>query len=503
MTSRHVGYDVVILGGGSAGCVVASRLSEDPERSVCLIEAGPDYGSYADGAWPRDLLYANELATSHDWGVAGGWPAWRAKVIGGCSTHNGCFIAWGAPGDLDEWGAAGNEGWSSATLEPERRRCEAMLRVRPSRVEDLEPFMRVGLDAAVEIGLPLLDDFDDPRFPEGAAPIKVNAAGDVRWNAAFAYLDPARDRSNLTIVSEALVDRVRFDGDRAARVVVRAGGDELEISSDVVVLTAGSYGTPAILLRSGIGPADDLAAVSIGVRADLPGVGRNLADHPRVDVMYRPTEGLLAETAEHVARRPARAQTLIKARSETGSSSSWDLHIMMRVRRPLVNGPGRTTGEPLAHLYVHAMKPASRGRVRIGSSDPEVLPIVDHGFLTDEAGRDVATLLDGIGLARRIASAEAMDGLLDTELAPGRTADVAELERYVKATVGGYWHPIGTCRMGPASDADAVVDPTGRVRGAENLYVADASIMPTIPRANTHLLVLAIAEHIAASLRGR
>jgi choline dehydrogenase len=149
------------------------------------------------------------------------------------------------------------------------------------------------------------------------------------------------------------------------------------------------------------------------------------------------------------------------------------------------------------------MKPASRGRVRIGSSDPEVLPIVDHGFLTDEAGRDVATLLDGIGLARRIASAEAMDGLLDTELAPGRTADVAELERYVKATVGGYWHPIGTCRMGPASDADAVVDPTGRVRGAENLYVADASIMPTIPRANTHLLVLAIAEHIAASLRGR
>jgi choline dehydrogenase len=501
MTSGHMEYDVVVVGGGPAGCVLASRLSEDSGRSVCLIEAGPDYGSYMDGRWPHDLLYANELATSHDWGFAGGWPTWRAKVIGGCSSHNGCFIAWGSPLDFDEWEAAGNTGWSYAELEPYRRRCEAMLRVRPSSVEDLEPFMRVGLDAAVEAGLPLLDDFDDPELLEGAAPIKVNATGDVRWNAAFAYLDPARERPNLTILPDALVDRLRFDGEQATAVVVRVGGDEVEISSGLFVLTAGAYGSPAILLRSGIGPAEDLAEVSVVIRADLPGVGRNLTDHPRVEVVYRPTAALLTQTEQHLARHPARAQALIKARSETCPANIWDLHVMMRMRPPLSDDPGQVPQDPLAHLYIHALKPASRGSVRIGSSDPGVLPIVDHGFLSDLGGHDAAILVDGIGLARRLANAQAMEGLLSAELAPGQAAGADEIAEYVHRSVGGYWHPVGTCKMGPASDVDAVVDATGRLRGSENVYVADASIMPTIPRANTHLLVLAIAERIAASLR--
>ena len=264
-------------------------------------------------------------------------------------------------------------------------------------MEDLEPFMRVGLDAAVEVGLPLLDDFDDPRALEGAAAIKVNAVGDVRWNAAFAYLDRARKRSNLTIMPHALVDRLRFRGERAAAVVVRVAGAEIEISSDLFVLTAGSYGSPAILLRSGVGPADDLSRASVGIRTDLPGVGRHLIDHPRVEVVYRPTPELLARSEAHLAGHPARAQTLIKASSQTFVSNGWDLHVMMRVRPPLANETGPAPEGPLAHLYIHAMKPTSRGRVRIGSSDPGVLPIVDHGFLTDEAGRDAATLVDGIG----------------------------------------------------------------------------------------------------------
>ncbi len=333
MAPDRLAYDVVILGGGSAGCVLASRLSEDPGRSVCLIEAGPDHGSYAEGRWPKDLLYANELATSHDWGLAGGWPSWRAKVVGGCSAHNGCFIAWGSSADFDEWAEAGNQGWSSAALEPYRRRGEEMLRVRPSRVGDLEPFMRAGLDAAVEIGLPLLEDFDDPRAFEGCAPIRVNAIGDVRWNAAFAYLDPARERPNLRIMPNALVDRLRFVGERAAGTIVRVDGDELEISADVVVLAAGAYGSPAILLRSGIGPAEDLARASVGVRENVPGVGRNLVDHPRVEVVYEPSAELLTRTREHLVGQPARAQTLIKARSETCPSGTWDLHLMMRVRQ--------------------------------------------------------------------------------------------------------------------------------------------------------------------------
>ena len=502
MSSRGSGYDVVILGGGPAGCVLASRLSEDPGRSVCLIEAGPDYGPYDDGRWPPDLLYANELATSHDWGLAGGWPSWRAKVIGGCSSHNGCFVAWGSPDDFIEWVEAGDPGWSYAELDPYRRRCEVTLRVRPSRLEDLEPFMRMGLDAAAETGIPVLDDFDDPNASEGAAPIKVNAVGDIRWNAAFAYLDPARERQNLTVMSDTLIDKLRFDGDRGTAAVVHAAG-ELEIESDLFVLAAGAYGTPAILLRSGIGPADDLARTSVAVRTDLPGVGQNLTDHPRVEVVYRPTDALLGRTEEHVATHPARAQTLIKARSKVSSSSAWDLHVMMRLRRPLSNDAGQALGDPLAHVYVHAMKPASRGSVRIATSDPDALPIVDHGFLTDGAGNDSRALRAGIALARRLATTDVMRGLLREEIAPGRTAGDEEMAAYMMTSVGGYWHPVGTCKMGPTGDSDAVVDATGRLRGSENVYVADASIMPTIPRANTNLLVVAIAERIARSLSNR
>ncbi len=494
-------YGVLVLGAGSAGCVLASRLSEDADRSVCLVEAGPDYGAYADGRWPADLLYANELATSHDWGLAGGWPYWRARVVGGCSAHNGCFVAWGTSADFDEWKDAGNEGWTSAAIEPYRRRAFEKLRVRPSKVDDLEPFMRASLDAAAEIGIPVLDDFDDPSAVEGAAPIMVNAVGDVRWNAAFAYLDPARARPNLTIIPNALVDRLRFADRMATGVSLRIAGSEREITADVVVLAAGAYGSPSILLRSGIGPPEELERLSIDVRAELRGVGRNLIDHPRVELVYQPTPELLELTEEHLARRPARAQTLIKARSDTCPPNTWDLHLMMRVRRPLTDARDHVPAGPLAHLYVHAMKPKSRGRVRLASADAEDLPLVDHGFASDAAGEDRSTLTAGIRLARRLAGTGSMRDLLAEELAPGTETDETELDDYIKTSVGGYWHPVGTCKMGPPSDIESVVDANGRLHGSENVYVADASIMPTIPRANTQLPVIAIAERIADVLR--
>jgi choline dehydrogenase len=497
------GYDVVVLGGGSAGCVLAARLSEDPDRSVCLIEAGPDYGPYAEGRWPDDLLDAHDLPVSHDWGIEGGWPSWRARVLGGCSAHNGCFVVWGSPADYDEWGAAGNPGWSHADLDPYRRRCEHALRARPSRIEDLEPFERAGLEGAVELGLPLLEDFDDPRANQGAAAIKVNAVGAVRWNAAFAYLDPARGRPNLTIMADTLVDRLHLEGSRVAGVIVRVDGQQVEVAADRVVVAAGAYGSPAVLLRSGLGPAEELAAASIEVEAELPGVGRNLADHPGLDVWLRPRAGLLAATAAHYAADPARAQSVIRAQSQRGAVGRSDIDIVIGVGETEPDEPPFASGERLAEIFVCALKPESRGRVRIRSADPEALPVVEHGFLTDPDGHDVAVLVDGVRLARRLAGTKALSGLCEGELAPGPDLEDGELQAYAHRWVGGHWHPVGTCRMGPETDPDAVVDHHGCVHGFDNLFVADASVLPTIPRANTHLPVLAVAERIAELLRHR
>jgi choline dehydrogenase len=498
------GYDVVVLGGGSAGCVLAARLSEDTDRSVCLIEAGPDYGPYAEGRWPADLLNANEpVAVSHDWGIEGGWPSWRARVLGGCSAHNSCLVVWGPPADYDEWGETGNPGWSHAALDPYRRRCEQALRVRQSRVEDLDPLNRAGLEGATELRLPLLEDFDDPRATQGAAAVKVNAVGAVRWNAAFAYLDPARGRPNLSIRADTLVDRLHLEGSRVAGVFVRVDGQEVEVAADLVVVAAGAYGSPAVLLRSGLGPAAELAAASIEARVDLPGVGRNLVDHPTLTVWLRPTAALLNATAAHYAADPARAQLVIRAQSQRGADDRSDLHLVLGVEESDPDEPPFAAGERLAYLFVCALKPQSRGRVRIRSADPQAVPTVEHGFLSDPDGHDVSVLVDGVRLARRLARTTAVSGLCGGELAPGPDLEDGELQAYARRWVGGYWHPVGTCKMGPETDPEAVVDRDGCVYGFANLFVADASVMPTIPRANTHLPVLAVTERIAEGLQRR
>ena len=432
------GYDVVVVGGGSAGCVLAARLSEDPDRSVCLIEAGPDYGPYAEGRWPADLLNAHDIAVvSHDWGIEGGWPSWRARVLGGCSAHNGCFIAWGPPADYDEWAQAGNPGWSHAALDPYRRRCEQTIRARPSRMEDLEPLQRAGLEGAVELGLPLLEDFDDPQAIEGAAPIKVNAVGAVRWNAAFAYLDPARARPNLTIMADTLVDRLHLERSRAKGVLVRADGREVEVAADLVVMAAGAYGSPAVLLRSGLGPAEELAAVSIKVRGELPGVGRNLVDHPVLDMRLRPSASLLEATAAHYAAGPARAQSVIRAKSRHCAVDRSDLHLGLGVFESDPDQPPFTSGEQLPDIYVCALKPESRGRVTIRPADPQAPPVVEHGFLTDQAGHDLSVLVDGVRLARRLAGTKALCRALRGRGAPARTWTTASSRRMSAAGCAG------------------------------------------------------------------
>ena len=431
-------YDVLILGAGAAGCVLAGRLSENPDRTVCLVEGGPDYGHYDEARWPADILDARWLAIdSHRWerDDEDDRSQMRARVLGGCSAHNACVVLRGASSDYD-WGP----GWSYEELDPYFRRGEETLRTRPTPPEELSPWHRAFAEAG----------------GDGSILHPVNAVGDVRWHTGFAYVDPARGRPNLTILADTIADRVLLEDARATGAV--AGGRKLD--ADVVVVSAGAYGSPGILLRSGIGPEGQVAA--------LP-VGEGLVDHVGTGAGWTPTERLVRETAEHEARHGLWMGQVTISR-EGGS-----LFIFPAVE------PG-----PEISGAVFAMKPLSRGSVRLNGPDPETPLAIDHGFLRDE--RDVEVLVRGFELLRELASSDPVARYAEAETRPGPEVDP---ETHVRATARGFFHPVGTCAIG------SVLDERCRVLGFENLYVADASAVPTIPRANTHLTTIALAERAA------
>jgi choline dehydrogenase len=469
-----VQYDVAVVGGGTAGCVVAARLSEDPARTVCLIEAGPDYGPLSTGAWPPDLLDPRGLTFTHDWGTGGeDERSLGARVIGGCSTHNACMAVAGTPEDYAEWG----EAWAWARFAPYVERAREMLQVGPANTPDPAPLHVAFLEAAAGLGLPFLDDLDDPACPTGAGRLPVNAVDDTRWNTAFAYLDPARDRPNLTVLADTPVDRVALDGARTTGAVTVSGE---RIEADVVVLTAGAYFTPAILLRSGIGPESELARHEIPVVAALP-VGEVLLDHHGTGINWQSTELFDRLTAEHVARCGPLYQphALVKAASGDCAPGTCDLHLFS-----WTNAGSDGNGYE-ASVGVFLMKPRSRGRIRLRSRDPLALPEVERGFLRDAS--DLPTVVEGLELARALARQAPLARLLGPELAPAEE----QLESYARRMMRNYFHPAGTCGIG------RVVDDSGRVLGVDRLVVADASIMATIPRANTNLTTVAIAERLS------
>ena len=470
-------YDVAVVGGGTAGCVVAARLSEDGARTVCLLEAGPDYGPFAGGSWPADLLDPRDLTFTHDWGRGGeDQRSLGARVIGGCSTHNACMALMGTRADYDEWG----DTWEWARFAPYVERARATLDVRPANTSDPAPLHVAFLEAAANLGLPFLDDPDDPTRPTGAARLPVNAVGGTRWNTAFAYLDPARGRPNLTVVPDTCVDRIALDGARATGVVT-ASGESIE--ADVIVLTAGAYFTPAILLRSGIGPEAELARHDIPVIAALP-VGEVLLDHHGTGVAWPANAALDRRTADHVRRTGPlySPHAFVKAASSRCDKASWDIHLVSWTNEA-DEGDGYE-----ASVGVFHMKPASVGRVRLRSRDPHELPDVERGFLREPS--DLLTVVEGLELTRALASQEPLARLLGPERVPGDEP----LEDYTRRMMRNYFHPAGTCGI------RRVVDTSGRVLGVEQLFVADASIMPTIPRANTNLTTVAIAERLAEDI---
>jgi choline dehydrogenase len=355
-----------------------------------------------------------------------------------------------------------------------------MLRVASENTPEPAPIHAAFLDAAAALGLPFLEDPDDLRRPVGVARLPANVVDAVRWSAPLAYLDDARERPNLAIVADTLVDRVEIAGGRAVAALT-ARGERIE--ADTVVLAAGAYFTPAILLRSGIGPEAELERHDLPVVAALP-VGESLLDHHGSGIRWSRTDALDRATADHVARTGPlfMPHAFVKAAGSACPANAWDLHILS-----WTNPSDDATGYE-ASMGVFHMKPGSAGRVRLAARDPGALPAVERGFLGDPD--DLATVVEGLGLARALAAEEPLARLLGDELEPG----AEDLAAYATRTMRNYFHPAGTCGIG------RVVDARCRVLGVERLVVADASVMPTIPRANTNLTTVAIAERLAETI---
>ena len=493
--------DTVVVGAGTAGAAVAGRLAAGAPGRTLLLEAGPDYGPADSGRWPRDLLDAASVAWSHDWGYTGEFAGQeirfnRARVIGGCSSHNAGAVVFGSRCDYDGWASAGSAGWSARELQPLFAAAWKQLRVRRVGLDQLTPFQRACRDAIVQNGIPAVEDFNNLEENVGVAPFPVNIEGTTRVNSAFAYVDPVRDR--LIVAGDAPVERVLVHNGRAVGVSVRDGRRLVEISASQVVLSAGAYGSPAILLRSGIGPADELTAIGVKPALDLPGVGRNLHDQPCVEVHYEGS-GELAEMMErHRAETGWQPHEQVIAKFPSARcQQGFDLHVYP------VGGYSRDTSTWFWFLGVACLTPLSRGSVRLTGPGLDDKLEIDHRYLSDPGGYDRARLAEGVERVREIVEAPELRRLLGRETRPGQEVTGRQaIERFIDHAAVHYYHPAGSCKMGAASDPDSVVDADGRVHGIEGLYVGDASLMPAVISGNTNMPTAVIGERIARSLLG-
>jgi choline dehydrogenase len=497
--TKDLHADTVVIGGGTAGAAVAARLVQGTLQTVLLLESGPDYGAFSAGRWPAQLLDARSQPVSHDWGYLNnartgrpGHSLPRARVIGGCSSHNGCASIWGSRVDYDNWAALGNPGWSTDDLLPFFKTANETLRVKRISSSEVTPWQQACLDTAHKIGIPRVADLNDLDEDIGMSTSPANILDGVRWNAAFAYLDPLRGNDRLTIRGQILVDRLRLDGNRVISLEVISPEGPLTIEAGRVIVCAGTYGSPAILLRSGIGPDAELRALGIETKLDMA-VGRNLHDHPAVYLKYSGTHQLRAAMKDFAAKGGVlfSEQTIAKFRSKY-CTSAFDLHLFP------VGGQFVAGADDWEFLLpVANMTPLSRGTVQLTGTNPFATLRIDTAYLSDPGERDLAILWNGIEQVRDYARQTPLAELIGEEISPSVNYQTPE---DVRRDNLHYYHAVGTCKMGPESDPTAVVDSRGKVHGMDNLYVADASIMPVVPRANTNIPTLVVGERIAAWL---
>jgi choline dehydrogenase len=533
-----VRYDVIIVGAGSAGAVLASRLSEDATCSVLLLEAGPDYPQFEQ--LPEEIKFGFDAATGtpplrtasghpisllrspHNWqfvaratAKAPPMPVPRGKVTGGSSAINTSAFYRGIPDDFAGWAAGGNDQWSFDKVLPFFRTIETdadyhdefhgsdgPIFVHHASREQWHPTQWAFYHACRNAGFPECLDHNRPDAT-GVGPSISNNHHGVRFSTALGYLSQCRQRLNLTIRPNCLVRRLVFDRRRAVGVEVSSGGELFTVEGEHIILSAGAVGAPHLLMCSGVGPGEQLRPLGIPIVQDMPGVGQNLRDHPKVYLTWAIKDGYPAE------ERPARGGAVLRF---TAPGSDWrnDVSINMgafvteRMPWSSIQDPAQAGRRPTfrrLEMMVALLFPVSAGELRLAALDPHVQPVLDYNYLAESVDRQ--RLRAGVRLALALSEQRQLQEIIGPRTNPSDLdlASDTALDEWLEREVTTYSHISGTCKMGPSTDAMAVVDQYGRVHGLEALRVVDASIMPTLVRAPINPTVIMMAERVAALMR--